>query len=199
MTTMRHGFHLLLLATSVLSSVSIGCSTTISGERQESIPGADANGPSDATPIAFTDAKPQAAPCVEGDVQLSDPDGTCYMFFASPSSWPASQDACIALGGSLITVLDAADQALASQLAVNADLATPDLWLGASDQQLENSFVWVDGTVLTFNVWRLGEPNNGGAAGLPENCVVIEGDNPAFEWDDRPCDRLQPYICERAP
>lgn len=187
-----------------ISAGGLACSQTISGQEAE-VQGPDASIEEVSPPDAAVEEiepdaapPPQAAPCVEGDARVSGPDETCYMFFATPLDWPSSQAACVALGATLITVLDADEQVFAGQLALNADAASPDVWMGASDEQLENSFVWVDGTTMIFDVWRAGEPNNAGPNG-PENCAIIEGDNPALEWDDRDCTTLFPYLCERAP
>ena len=193
-----------LAAMLIISAGGMACSTTIRGQQAEEL-GPDASIPEVAVPDAAVEiepepdaAPPQAAPCVEGDERISGPDETCYMFFSTQLDWHSSQAACVDLGATLITVLDADEQAIAGQLALNAVAAAPDVWMGASDEQLEGSFVWVDGTPMIFDVWRAGEPNNAGADG-PENCVIIEGDNPALEWDDRDCSSLRPYLCERAP
>ena len=41
------------------------------------------------------------------------------------------------------------------------------------------------------------EPNNGGAMGN-EDCSIMLGAENGL-WDDRPCDRVYPYMCERDP
>ena len=127
-------------------------------------------------------------------------DGTCYqLFYSSPKTWETSQAACLSLGGQLVVITDTAEQAIVGVLAGGVPANSPDSWIGATDAVAENSFVWVDGTNMGFNVWRSGEPNDGNAADRTENCTVIEGDNAAREWDDRTCLDVYPYICERAP
>lgn len=139
-----------------------------------------------------------ATPCVDGDVRASDPQsGTCYMLFQTPQSWTSARDLCAALGGTLATVESQAEQDIVGPLSANYGAAPPDLWLGATDVAVETQWTWVNGVVATFTKWRDGEPNNNGGEGVPENCMVIEGDNPAKEWDDRKCDDAFAYICER--
>ena len=63
--------------------------------------------------------------------------------------------------------------------------------------------MWADGTPLTFDNWRTGEPNNGNN-NFQEDCQIIEGDQ-GGTWDDRPCAPdpnagpagVYSYVCER--
>ena len=70
--------------------------------------------------------------------------------------------------------------------------------VGRLDADTEGVWTWVSGDPWNFTQWREGEPNNGNVDVGPENCQIIEGDNPALEWDDRDCATLFPYLCERA-
>ena len=181
------GALLLLLSTAA-------CSTTLEGE--ETGPDADTGLVSN-FPDAGLEPEVEAAPCMEGDHQQSDPgDDTCYMFFKTPATWTAAQAACLGLGATLATVQSDGQQSIVAALSANYSAGSPDAWLGATDQAVEGTFLWVDDSALTYSNWRAGEPNNGGANG--EDCVVIEGDNPAKEWDDRPCTIAYPYLCARA-
>ena len=175
------------------------CSTTVAGG-QGGAPDAGGTSFADGAPqqVAF-DAAPQVRPCVEGNAQATNPaDDTCYMLFNTASTWQAAQAACLAVGANLAIVQDEAEQTLVGGLSGNFPAGAPNLWLGATDEAQEASFVWVDGTPVIFQKWRSGEPNNGGQGGTPEDCSVIEGDTAAHEWDDRPCTVPVPYICERS-
>jgi hypothetical protein len=152
----------------------------------------------DAAPVVLADATPVAPPCVEGDKQVSNPvDDTCYMLLNTPTTWTGAQAACLALGANLVSIETAEEQTLVATLAAQYPLGAPDVWLSASDALLEGTFVWVNLTPVTYSHWRSGEPNDNGANGTGEDCTTIEGDNPAFEWDDRNCASLYPAICER--
>lgn len=173
------------------------CSTTVSGGQPDVADAAFVGFP-DAQPSPTFDAAPQVEPCVEGDAQVSDPaTETCYMLFTSLRTWQAAQADCLSLGATLAVVDTDAEQVIVGGLSANALATAPDLWLGATDALVENSFVWVDGQPMVFQKWRDGEPNDNGANGASENCVVIEGDTAAHEWDDRTCSVVSPYICER--
>jgi hypothetical protein len=180
--------------------LSIGCSQTIPGQGQQQMVDASAAGKADAeTGGGMVDAMPDpdvmpAAPCVEGDARVEDPaNGTCYVLFQTPQTWTAARDLCVGLGGTLANIESADEQAIVGPLAANYGGGEPDLWLGGSDVNTETQWLWTDGTAVVYTAWREGEPNNAGE----EDCMIIEGDNPAKEWDDRLCTNSYPYICER--
>ncbi|HHO50715.1 MAG TPA: hypothetical protein ENK18_07520 [Deltaproteobacteria bacterium] len=108
-------------------------------------------------------------------------------------TWPGAQAACAADGWHLPSIADASEQAdLYSVVAPFSDV----FWIGFNDLEAEGTWLWEDDTPTSFDAWRYGEPNNGGGpyAG-EEDCAEIE---PLGEWDDQPCDDLQPYVCERS-
>jgi len=196
MSTPRTSVSSLLL----MALASIGCSTTVSGGQPEAADAGFVGFPDSAQQQIIADAAPQALPCIEGDSQVSDPaDETCYVLFNTIRTWQAAQADCLAIGATLVIVDSDAEQAIVGGLSANVPVGTPDIWLGATDELVENSFVWVDGQPMVFQKWRAGEPNNNGPGDDPENCAVIEGDTALHEWDDRSCVVAAPYICERPP
>lgn len=175
------------------------CSTTVDGGQGAEPDASIAQAFPDGAPVQdVADAAPVAQPCTDGDTQVTGPDGeTCYMLFNTLTSWQAAQAACLGAGATLVIIDSDAEQNVVGGLSASFPVGAPDLWIGASDEALENSFVWVDGTAMVFDNWRDGEPNNNGTGGAPENCTVIEGDTVDHEWDDRSCIAPAPYICER--
>lgn len=176
----------------------VGCSATVSGGQSETADAALIEFPDAAEQPISADAALQILPCIEGDSQVSDPlDQTCYMLFDALQTWQAAQAACLGVGATLAVVDSDAEQLIVAGLSANFPVDEPDIWLGATDELVEGSFVWVDGQSVEFQKWRLGEPNNNGPGDDPENCLVIEGDTAEHEWDDRSCIGAAPYICER--
>lgn len=135
---------------------------------------------------AVPDARP---PCTDGDGQVEDPDtGHCYMLFSATVTWASARAICAGLGAHLVVSTSKAENGVFSPLAGLADV-----WAGGNDIAVEGQWRWVDDTLLSYLNWRTGEPNNSNGN---ENCMVIEGDNGGL-WDDRPCDRVYGFICER--
>jgi hypothetical protein len=181
-----------------------GCGATASSgddgdDGDDSPPGADApRAPIDAPPA------PDARPCIEGQMQGTDPSGTCFVAFTTERvPWAMARAQCQAIGGDLAIVTSATENAFLTSL-----LGANEAFLGGNDLTTEGAFVWVDGTPVTYSNWRLNpggidEPNNGGG-NYQEDCIVLQGQL-AGVWDDRPCDsaELGPpagmhfFLCER--
>lgn len=75
----------------------------------------------------------------------------------SAQSWPSAQAEALSLGGNLVTINDAAENAFVS------NTFTPTygtVWIGFNDVDVEGSFEWVSGQPVTYTNWNGGEPNN---------------------------------------
>lgn len=145
-------------------------------------------------PDTAADAPPPR-PCTGGEANASDVEGTCYVAFKSAAvrkTRANAQVACLALDMELAIVTSAAANATVQSLIPGLDT-----WLGATDAVTEGTFLWPDGTPLSFTNFRAGEPNNGGGSGQ-EDCLVIEGGKNG-SWDDRPCGQTFAYVCFFAP
>lgn len=147
------------------------------------------------TPDAgIPDAPPDAAPpCVEGDVHTVDPGtGHCYIGVAEFVSWDTANAACEGFGAHLATIFDSGENAFVHNFASDANGNGVEVWLGATDNDLEGTFVWVTGERLvdTFENWNGGEPNNSGG----ENCLEMRADG---LWNDKECGTGLQYVCER--
>ncbi|XP_066270860.1 pulmonary surfactant-associated protein D-like [Branchiostoma lanceolatum] len=71
-----------------------------------------------------------------------------------------------------------------------------DIWLGLHDRREEGRFEWVDGTPLgDFNAWFPRQPDDWEGS---EDCAAytFRSIEKPFEWNDLPCSRHQPFICQ---
>ena len=62
------------------------------------------------------------------------------------------------------------------------------VWIGMSDEAKEGEFRWLsDNSLVTEDLWAVGQPDNGGILGGPQNCANML---PALlgYWDDTNCD-----------
>lgn len=177
-------------------AASAGCNAHLGSDVGPNVIGADGNSADSAPPPPVDAAGPDARTCLGGDAHMSD--GTsCFVFFATPKTWPQAKAACDALPGHLAKVASAGDEAIVAQVSLNADS-----FLGATDAATEGTFLWEDGTPLAYTDFRTGEPNNGGGM-YQEDCLVYAGKKTPPGWDDRPCTTgivlgagSYPYVCE---
>jgi hypothetical protein len=148
---------------------------------------------------AGADAPIDARPCAGGTMAQVAPDGSCLVFVATPRSYAEAKADCAAMSAHLAYLKDAALDTFAESF-----IGTANTWIGASDLATEGTFVWDDGTPLSFTNWHAGEPNNGGPdATYQEDCAIIAGERVGKQWDDRPCDASEvptsgsfAYLCQ---
>lgn len=123
-------------------------------------------------------------------------DGHEYLFYPTRLPWAEARNVCLGQGFDLVTINDAAEDTwLKTQ--VSAGLPS---YIGFNDRAKEGTWVWADGSQVSYTHWRRYEPNNTSGA---EHCAVNNA--PATSsatgggWNDIPCTEYSAYICERAP
>ena len=76
--------------------------------------------------------------------------------------------------------------------AIDALVGGGELWIGLTDRLTEGTFVWNDGSALTYERWATLEPNDF----FGEDCVLVRGDG--GKWNDADCDEDHAMFCEAA-
>ncbi|APR76025.1 Cell surface protein [Minicystis rosea] len=129
-------------------------------------------------------------PCLSGSgasaAKLDASTNHCYAAFSTALSSTAAESACVALGGHLASIGDAAENALVQSL-----LPTQTVLIGAMDTATEGTFTWTSGDPFTYSNWSPNEPNNSG----DEDCTQLYVDG---SWNDWPCSNTAAYVCEVA-
>ena len=75
-----------------------------------------------------------------------------------------------------------------------ADISYKFVFIDGTDASKEGTFVSsVTGAPLTYLPWAGGEPNNY----QEEDCLNIHLYRPRGKWNDIPCDRKLPSVCEK--
>ena len=141
------------------------------------------------------------APCT-----LFTSDGSEYLFCPERFGSSAAAADCALRSATLCAPGSAAEDDFVAATA--EAIAVGDWWLGGSrDDGLV--WRWPDDTVFwrggpdgtpesgVFVDWKPGEPNNESTTSMsPERCLAL---TPAGDWNDRACELLLPYVCERGP
>ena len=144
-----------------------------------------------------------AGPCTGGQIAMTDPaTGHCYLLFTAPKSWAVAKTNCEAMAGFHLARISSASEQTVVDNVSGLDVS----WIGGTDTGHEGTFLWDDGSALTYTNWKSMEPDNGAneVGAVAENCIALDG---GFSggWTDRPCapvsgtsvPQTYPYICER--
>jgi hypothetical protein len=106
------------------------------------------------------------------------PNGHSYYLLA-PSTWSIGEAQAVALGGHLVTVNDAEENAwIRCNLATLDGANGEDAWIGLTDVASEGSFVWISGEKASYTNWGAGEPNDAGGI---EDVAQFRSDG---RWND---------------
>merc|ERR1712042_21805 len=119
------------------------------------------------------------------DYKYDEKSRRAFKLHNSKKNWQDAQQTCQMEGGNLVTV-DTSE--------INNILKSEKkrIWIGASDLETEETFLWTNGKPLSYSSWAPGEPNNHGNR---EDCVEVNFRSPGL-WNDAVCGALRPFMCE---
>lgn len=83
--------------------------------------------------------------------------GHWYMAYDNKISWHDAKKACEGLGGYLVCIETDKEQEFIAKLADGRYL-----YLGATDETKEDTWIWLNGSAWEFTSWMEGQPNNYG-------------------------------------
>lgn len=98
-----------------------------------------------------------------------------YSITDSYGSWTSMEAQAEGYGATLAIIDSAAEESF-----INSTFGTSQWWIGFTDQDVEGSFEWIDGSPVTYTNWAGGEPNNAGG----EDYTVMNWSGVA--WNDLP-------------
>ncbi|KAL7855879.1 hypothetical protein AOLI_G00194830 [Acnodon oligacanthus] len=111
-----------------------------------------------------------------------------YYISTETKTWNESREDCRERGADLLIINSREEQDFIEMLRRGQKA-----WIGLTDSETEGVWKWVDGSALTTDFWRPGEPD-----GRNEHCVIIgQGSDPVNIWADYPCSNLFVWICEK--
>jgi hypothetical protein len=142
----------------------------------------------------FTVACSASASMVAGPITNA-ANGHVY-YLLSANTWTGSEAEAVALGGHLVTINDAAENAWVVNTFAHYGGVLRPLWIGLTDRTVEGNFQWVNREALTYSNWNVltSEPNNSGGSGYEEDYTYIVQENSgnptllATFWNDVPND-----------
>lgn len=108
--------------------------------------------------------------------------GHSYYRSTGSMTWTDARQACLNMGGHLVTVTTSAENNFIFNL-------WPSGWIGLTDEVTEGVWRWVTGETYSYSSWNPGEPNNSGN----EDYVQFVGGG---KWNDLPNNYSLPYVLE---
>ncbi|KAG9274626.1 lactose-binding lectin l-2-like isoform X1 [Astyanax mexicanus] len=118
--------------------------------------------------------------------------GRCFSYFGQAVDWVTAEAYCINLGGNLASIHSENEYQVVKALVRAYDPSEKETWIGLSNCQKKNSWIWSDGTKFTYSRWNPGEPNHSNG----ECCVHINWGS-TKNWNDYACHIGNPFICVR--
>ncbi|MBT3266394.1 hypothetical protein HN371_04525 [Candidatus Poribacteria bacterium] len=120
-------------------------------------------------------AMPLRSPTRSGAPILNPATGHSYGVISAPT-WNAGQEMAARMGGRLVTIDDAEEQAW-----LESTFGGEALWIGLTDVDQEGRWEWTDGQRPSYTNWAIDEPNNMDPQG--EHFAVMNWAQPGG-WND---------------
>ncbi len=123
----------------------------------------------------------RTTPVMTGFTSQNNFNGHSYYRSTGSMTWTDARQACINMGGHLVTSTTLAENNFLFNL-------WPNGWIGLTDEVWEGTWQWVTGEPYSWSYWNGGEPNNAGN----EDYIQFVGGG---RWNDLPNTSL-PYVLE---
>ncbi|OWF41072.1 galactose-specific lectin nattectin-like [Mizuhopecten yessoensis] len=130
----------------------------------------------------------------------------CFQFIHVEKTWVDARKDCNHRGGDLVQVVDLDFQKfILNTLREVLHWDRHGVWIGATDHDVEQKWMWVTGQVLNWTNWMPGEgpQHTGGFLFAPshesEDCAQIRLDDTLGRWHDYRCSGVgvhYSYICQ---
>lgn len=123
----------------------------------------------------------RTTPTLNGFTSQNNYNGHSYYRSTGSMTWTDARQACLNMGGHLVTVTSPAENNFIFNL-------WPNGWIGLTDEVVEGQWRWVTGEPFSWSNWNGGEPNNSNN----EDYIQFVGGG---KWNDLPNTSL-PYVLE---
>ncbi|XP_068203050.1 perlucin-like protein isoform X2 [Palaemon carinicauda] len=133
----------------------------------------------------FTILTPEFIPCDEGWLKFG---SSCYFFGKDKSTWHESRAKCITRNSDLVKITTDEEYNFLRNLVQGHDA-----WVGLNDLEVEDTYVWTDGTPYSMirSWWDPPQPDYS-----HERCIHYWSKR-SDRWNDAPCSWVLGYICEK--
>ena len=109
------------------------------------------------------------------------------MIVAEKLTWHEARQRCQAFFGELASIGSKQDEERIKRL-ISGFSHGAVFWIGLNDIEIQERFVWSDGTSYSYSSWNDGEPNNLGN----EDCINTDT---SMKWNDALCGLREFFAC----
>lgn len=114
---------------------------------------------------------------------------SCYQYVSEPKTQEKAEETCKNLGGHLVSLVDALEQAFLYNLVISHSKST---FTGLESVQGTHYFRWTDKQPLYFANWANTEPQY---ISSNKSCVFMDH-NGNFRWNATVCSLQMPFVCK---
>ncbi|XP_026016779.1 galactose-specific lectin nattectin-like isoform X1 [Astatotilapia calliptera] len=118
--------------------------------------------------------------------------GRCFHYVSVQMTWAEAEKNCQAMKAHLASVNNAEDNENIQKLIRAASLYSRRTWIGGTDCQMNDLWLWSDGSHFLFSAWKPGQPDNWGSN---ESCIEINHGGEGGKWNDVQCSTQRPSMC----
>ncbi|XP_017289092.1 type-2 ice-structuring protein-like [Kryptolebias marmoratus] len=116
--------------------------------------------------------------------------GRCFKYVSTRVTWIQAERSCMFMGGNLASVRSYAEYRAIQGLIQRYSHWSGLTWIGGSDAVQERSWLWSDGTRMTYSNWCPGRNNYSRSF----NCLRMNYTSRKC-WDDHTCTDRHPFVC----
>ncbi|XP_048251020.1 perlucin-like [Haliotis rufescens] len=131
-----------------------------------------------------------SSPCPLGFVEHKK---SCYWFSKTLANFAEARSYCQYFGSHLAKVTSKDEDDFVRGHAARHGKAA-NYWLGATDLNVEGTWLWEGQQAMDYSNWSRSQPDNGGGA---EHCLDIKQIYESYLWNDENCNTGVNFICEK--
>ncbi|XP_046347653.2 perlucin-like [Haliotis rufescens] len=117
---------------------------------------------------------------------------SCYWFSKIMANFAEARSYCQYFGSHLAKVTSKDEDDFVRCYAYSRGRAA-NYWLGATDLNVEGTWLWEGQQAMDYSNWSTGQPDN--SAGI-EHCLDIKQRYESYLWNDENCNKTANFICE---